>query len=805
MSVYVQPWTTRFFLTMNDSPVDPVPNGNSRFAPTADPLWRIEEEGFNLAREHEIESLFAVSNGYVGSRASLAEGSPLSNPATFIAGVFDTNASARGDTIPELAAAPDWMQLSLQATGSEFRLDQGDYLWHRRMIDLRQGIFWRELQYRVGDGGVIEGRSCRFASLADRHVLFQRVRLTAENHFPNIHLRAVTEPVIERPGRVRLTPESCPAKEIETNPGYLLELCTWTTGIKVAIAAAGRLQIDGGQVIAPEIESTPDRYIESWELDMEAGKTYRFDRLVVIYTSRDVDRPATMAVGHLQRLFNSNPEEIIDTHTEAWEKRWQESDVEIDGDEALQKALRFACYHLIGAANPEDERVSIGARALTGEAYKGHVFWDTEIFMLPFYIFTDPPSARTLLMYRYHTLPAAREKARRLRYRGALYAWESTDTGEEATPGYAITPDGEIKPILNGVLEHHISADVAYGVWQYWQATLDETFLLQAGAEILFETARFWASCGSLEADGRYHIREVIGPDEYHEGVDDNAFTNAMAQWNLECAAEAARFLGERWPDRWSELARRLGVTEEEPETWRDLARRIYTGFDSRTGLFEQFQGFFGLQGIDLAQYAPHTLPMDVLLGRERTQLSKIVKQADVVMLIYLLWDRFPSEVRHANFRYYEPLTTHGSSLSPSIHAAVAARLGDIEIALRYLRQASEIDLTNNMGNAAGGVHAAALGGLWQAMIFGFAGLSLLPDGLSFTPHCPPEWQAFRFTVAWRGIRLRVEIQPEAVEAAAEGEKSLIVQIGGASPAQLAPGQRIRWRRANGVWKEISS
>jgi len=790
---------------MNDRPVEKAPGGAPRFAPTADPLWRIEEEGFNLAREHEIESLFAVSNGYVGSRASLAEGSPLSNPATFIAGVFDTDASARGDPIPELAAAPDWMQLNLLVGGREFRLDQGGDLWHRRMIDLRQGILWREFDYRTPDGSVIQVRACRFASLADRHVLFQGVRLTAEGHFPDIHLRAITEPVIERPGRVRLTAESCPGREIGADRGYLLELCTRTTRIKAAIAAAGRLRIDGGKVIAPRTESAPDRHIESWELDIEAGKTYRFDRLVVIYTSRDADTPAAKAAEHLQRLLNSNSEDIIGAHARAWEKRWRESDVEIEGDEALQRALRFACYHLIGAANPEDERVSVGARALTGEAYKGHVFWDTEIFMLPFYVFTDPPSARALLMYRYHTLPAAREKARRLGYRGALYAWESTDTGEEATPGYAMTPDGEIKPILNGVLEHHISADVAYAVWQYWQATSDEAFLLQAGAEILFETARFWASRGSVEADGRYHIREVIGPDEYHEGVDDNAFTNAMAQWNLECAAEAARLLAERWPDRRLELARRIDLTEDEPEAWRDLARRMYTGFDSRTGLFEQFQGYFGLQDIDLAQYAPRLLPMDMLLGRERTQLSKIVKQADVVMLIHLFWDRLPPEAREANFRYYEPRTAHGSSLSPSIHAAVAARLGEMETAMRYFRQAAEIDLTDTMGNAAGGIHAAALGGLWQAVAFGFAGLSLLPDGVGLTPHCPPEWPAFHFNAAWRGTRLHVDIRPETVEIAAEGEKPLTVRIGGAPPVRLASGQRIRWRLADGAWEEISS
>ncbi|MGX2040456.1 glycoside hydrolase family 65 protein [Methylocaldum sp. MU1018] len=787
---------------MNDgNPIDTAPAGDSRFDPTPDPLWRIDEDGFNLAREHEIESLFALSNGYVGSRASLAEGSPLSNPATFIAGVFDTHASAHADPIPELAAAPDWMRLNLLVGGREFRLDRSRYLWHRRTIDLRQGILWREFHYRAGDGGVVRVRACRIASLADRHVLFQGVRLSAEGHFPGIHLRAVTEPVIERPGRVCLTAESCPGREIGANRGYLLQLCTQTTGIDVAIAAAGRLRIDGGGMIAPRTESTPERHIESWELDIEAGKIYRFDRLVVIYTSRDSERPAERATEHLQNLLNVSPDKTIGAHVRAWTKRWRESDVEIDGDDTLQKAVRFACYHLIGAANPEDERVSVGARALTGEAYKGHVFWDTEIFMLPFYIFTHPPSARALLMYRHHTLPAAREKARRLGYRGALYAWESTDTGEETTPGYSITPDGEIKPILNGVLEHHISADVAYGVWQYWQATADERFLLQAGAEILFETARFWASRGVEEADGRYHIREVIGPDEYHEGVDDNAFTNVMAQWNLECAAEAARFLAERRP----ELARRHGVTEDEAETWRDLARRLYTGFDARTGLFEQFQGYFELEDIDLAQYVPRTLPIDVLLGRERTQLSKIVKQADVVMLIHLFWDRLPPEARQANFSYYLPRTTHGSSLSPSIHAAVAARLGDTETAMRYFRQASEIDLANNMGNAAGGVHAAALGGLWQAVVFGFAGLSLRPESLSFTPHCPPGWRAFRFPLIWRDIRLHVEIRPEAVEIAAEGGEPVAIRVGETPPARLAPGRRIRWEWRQGTWTEVSS
>jgi trehalose/maltose hydrolase-like predicted phosphorylase len=787
---------------MNDRWTNKAPCAILRVSPTDDPAWQVEEDGFSLAREHEIESLFATSNGYVGSRGALPEGSALSNPATYIAGVFDV--SNPGD-VPELAAAPDWMQRNLLVDGQELRLDNGDFLYHRRVLDLRQAILWREFACKVeGVEGVIRLFGCRLASLADQHVLLQSIGLIPEGHFTRLHFRVVTAPAIERPGQVRLYPEHSSPLETDSGAAHVLELHTRHTGIQVAVATTGRLWI-GQELAKAHVEWSHERHIESWEVAIESGKHYRLDRIVVIYTSRDCKHPGRAATRHLARLLNRNFEKLIEAHVRAWDRRWRMSDVKIDGDEKAQRAVRFACYHLICAANPDDARVSVGARALTGAAYKGHVFWDTEIFMLPFYVFTHPPSARALLMYRWHTLPAARTKARQLGYRGALYAWESTSTGEEDTPGYSLTPDGEINPILNGVLEQHISADIAYAVWQYWQATADETFLLRAGAEILFETARFWASRGGVEADGHYHIREFIGPDEYHEGIDDNAFTNGMAQWNLECAAETAHLLAERWPDRWLELACQLGVVGDEPETWRDLARRMYTGFDAQPGLFEQFHGYFGLEEIDLAQYAPHLAPIDVLLGRERIQLSKIVKQADVVMLIYLLWDRFPPEAREANFRYYEPRTSHGSSLSPSIHAAVAARLGDHDTALRYFRQAAEIDLADNMGNAAGGVHAAALGGLWQAVVFGFAGMRLLPDGLAFLPHVPAAWAGVRFSVLWRNSRLDLQIRPRWIEVAAAGETAVPIQVGDAPRIDLRPGESRRWREAEGQWREALS
>ena len=244
----------------------------------------------------------------------------------------------------------------------------------------------------------------------------------------------------------------------------------------------------------------------------------------------------------LDRAKRAGWRDVLVQHEAAWAERWRLSDLGVVGDDAARQALRFAVYHLNGAANPNDERVSIGARALTGDAYLGHVFWDTETYVLPFYIATWPEAARTLLMYRYHTLPAARAKAVRMGWRGAMYAWESADTGEETTPDNVLNPRGETIRVLCGIQEQHITADIAYAVWQYWEATGDDRFMLDAGAEILLETARFWASRAVLEPDGKRHIREVIGPDEYHELIDDSAYTNVLARWNVRRGSTSPRY-----------------------------------------------------------------------------------------------------------------------------------------------------------------------------------------------------------------------------------------------------------------------
>jgi trehalose/maltose hydrolase-like predicted phosphorylase len=536
------------------------------------------------------------------------------------------------------------------------------------------------------------------------------------------------------------------------------DLGVWRTkysGKRVAMAAVLSLQIDGSEVTP----TMPGPFMRSWRWKTRPGQIVCVAGLIAVVRgdAQDAD-PGRIAFEKLSAVQQVGWRRVVQEHEAAWSLRWRSSDIEVAGDPAAEQALRFAVYHLNSAANPADERVSIGARGLTGDDYHGHVFWDTEIYLLPFYIFTWPEAARALLMYRFRTIDGARQKAAQMGWRGAMYAWESADSGAEATPEQVVGSDGQIIDILCGKREQHITADVAYAVWQYWQAAEDVEFFLDAGAEILLETGRFWSSRAQPEEDGYCHIRDVIGPDEYHEHIDDNAYTNVMARWNIRRALEVAALLRERWPDRWARLSYSLGIDDTELARWRTVADTMVTGWNSQTGLFEQFAGFFDLEEIDLAGYAGRSVPMDVVLGRERTQRSKVIKQADVVALLGLLPEEFPGNSGMANFRYYEPRCGHGSSLSGAMHALVAARLGDADLALRYFEQAVAIDLADNHTAIAAGLHMAALGGTWLTAIFGFAGLSLRSDGIALQPKLPASWRTLKFGIQWRGRHLRIGI-----------------------------------------------
>ena len=504
-------------------------------------------------------------------------------------------------------------------------------------------------------------------------------------------------------------------------------------------------------------------------------------RLVAV----DRDGPAHDA---LARATKQGPDLLLARHRRAWRDRWLDADVVVDGDGQAQRDLRFALYHLIIAGDPESDRASIGARSLSGPGYRGHVFWDTDVYCLPFFIWTHPETARALLAYRHRTLPAARAKAARMGYAGALFAWESADTGEETTPESVRLPDGTELKVLTGLQEHHIAADVAWAVWQYWQVTGDDAFVAGMGAEIVMETARFWASRTTVDAAGCHHICEVIGPDEYHEGVDDNAFTNVLARWNLRAADSLC--------DRFPEVAGRLGVTADERARWQEVAAGLVVAFDPETRLYEQFAGFFEREDVRAVDLAPRPFTGEMVVGVDRLRTTQVVKQADVLMLGVMLPEEVDLETQVANYRYYEPRTSHGSSLSPAIHALVAARAGDLDDAISYFHLAGGVDLDNRMGNAADGVHIATMGGLWQAAVFGFGGVRADGNAVRIDPRLPPAWAGFSFPIRWRGARIGVDVRADALEL--DLQAPAVVAVGQGAPMPLDAGRFVARRECDG-------
>jgi kojibiose phosphorylase len=704
--------------------------------------WFVDELEFEPLRLHQRESVFTVGNGYLGTRGAFEEGYPSAWPATFIHGIFDDVPIVH----TELANCPDWLPLVIVVEGERFRLDRGVVLRYLRRLDLRRALLTRDVRWRSEGGHTVDLRFERFASFADPRVLAMRVEITPVDFEGRIEVQASLNSYVHNMEVMHC--EWCD-QGVHDNTMWL-QVRTRHSSIDLGMAA--RLDVAGvdARVDACGCQGYPTLAAHLTVLPTQAVVV---QKLVTVFTSRDAELPTRAAQKKLASL--PDYETLLQAHQESWEETWQACDVVVEGDPKAQLAVRHGLFQILIAAPRHDERVSIPAKALSGFGYRGHVFWDTDIFIVPFLTLTQPALARNLLAYRYHTLPGARRKARAEGLEGAMFAWESADTGDEVTPRWVPGPKGEeLVRIWPGDIELHISADVAYAAWHYWQATGDDDFLCDYGAEIILDTAVFWGSRVEWnDQRGRYEIRNVIGPDEYHEHVDNNAFTNRMVRWHLEKALDVLAWLKRADPVRAAELELQLDLTAARLHHWADIIGCMLLSHDPESGLIEQFEGYFELEDVNLEDYEPRTRSIQAVLGIEETNRRQALKQPDVLMLLYLLGDEYDRATLEANWDYYAPRTDHtyGSSLGPAIHTILACQLGMAEEAYQHFMRAALVDLEDVRGNTCDGIHGASAGGVWQALVFGFGGICLTEGGPLACPRLPPGWQRLRFRLCWRG------------------------------------------------------
>jgi trehalose/maltose hydrolase-like predicted phosphorylase len=498
---------------------------------------------------------------------------------------------------------------------------------------------------------------------------------------------------------------------------------------------------------------------------------------VAAYVTATPTDSSTSATRRVHRARAAGRERLLIDHRRAWAERWEGADVRIDGDPELQLAVRLALFHLIACAGDRGE-AAVGARGLSGPGYRGHVFWDSDAFVLPFLAATHPPAARAILEYRIRRLPAARVAARAAGRAGARFAWESAASGEDVTPRAVRNRAGDLVAIYTGQREEHIVADVAWSAGWYIDWTGDQAFREGPGRELLVETARYWASRVERDADGRAHVRGVIGPDEYHELVDDNAYTNVMARWNLRRAC-AETTDGD--------------VDRGERAAWLELADALVDGYRPDSGVYEQFAGFFALEPLIVAEIAPRRpIAADLLLSRQRVDQAQVVKQADVLMLHHLVPDEVAAGSLEPNLSFYEPRTAHASSLSPGIHAALLARAGRLADAQAMLALTARIDLDDVSESTADGVHIAAMGSVWQALVLGFGGVRPHGEVLELDPRVPAGWELLELRLRFRGARLRVRVSANEVEVRSDQPTAL--SVAGSEP-MIVGGSGHRWER----------
>ena len=750
--------------------------------------WVLCEDKYDTRYQGKCESIMALGNGYLGVRSALEETCVGQTRNFFVAGTYNRFHPVE---VTELPNAADFTEMQIYLNSELFTMDTGRVVEYARYLNLKEAELTREVLWKNPAGEAFRLVFKRFVSLADLHVIAFKLSVTPMDGDARVRIRTGIDGRMTNSGSQHFSEGE---KRVYDKKFMQLVQTTTESHIDFVINCSCKAYMwDNPEPAAAEafeygVERRKIYGLYEFEAKKDMGIT--FEKLAVVFTSRDkeyiqsykLEELKRHSMAYLKNIVSLGYDKLFAKSRDKWAAYWDEVKIDIESSRHEDiLALRFAQYHLFIATPVHDERFSIGAKGLTGEGYKAHVFWDTEMFMLPYYQYNVPQIARQLLAYRYNNLEGARNKAKEYGYEGAMYPWETAFTGQEETPEWAALNVMTGKPtrVWAGIKEHHITADIAYMVWQYYLSTGDSEFMEKCGYEMIFDCAWFW--CSRLtwnEEQRRYEIRDVIGPDEYTEHIDNNAYTNYMAHYVISTAVKLYDTMRREQPSLFILLDEKLNLSGRY-DTYMAKADMLYLPKEGKNGVIPQDDTFLGKKEIDIDKYRYDNIKQSILLDYSRSQIVdlQVLKQADVVMLLCTRRKLFDAGAMRASWEYYEKRTIHDSSLSSAIHSLAACCFNNTDGAYSFFKDACSIDMGQNPVSSNTGIHAAAMGGIWMTVVTGFGGFFNNEGQLELDPMLPEEWTRLSYSIYWHGRRIRVEASKDNVVIASicQGETLLKV------------------------------
>ncbi|MHA0857487.1 glycoside hydrolase family 65 protein [Paenibacillus sp. CMAA1364] len=743
--------------------------------------WSIIEEGFDPTNHEISESIFSIGNGYMGQRANFEEvytGSSLQG--SYMAGVYYPDKTRVGwwkNGYPEYFAkvlnATNWIGIDVVINDIVLDLAVCQVKDFVRELNMKEGTLSRSLIAILPDGKEVQISSVRFVSIARREIGAIRYAVTPLNFN----------------GSIRLTPYldgDVSNKDSNYDEKFWLEVSKEVTSADATLTIKTKKldfhvtsvmsytvsKNDQPVTISPELTDKEKYVAHTLQLDLQANEQVVLYKYVANVTSRDHEPDLLPSVGRniLQSAMDAGFDHLLQEHITAWDAKWSESDIVIEGDVAAQQAIRFNIFQLNQTYNGEDDRLNIGPKGFTGEKYGGSTYWDTEAYCLPFYLSTaDESIARNLLVYRYKHLEKAKENAKKLGFtKGALYPMV-TMNGEECHNEWEITFE-----------EIHRNGAIAYAIYNYVNYTGDTSYLGQYGLEVLAEISRFWEErVNYVPAKDQYMMLGVTGPNEYENNVNNNWYTNSIAVWTLKYTLEVLDQLQEKESSRYQEIIAKLQLKEEETAKWRDIINKMYYPYDEERQVFLQQDGFLDKDLTPVKDLDPSNLPLNQQWSWDRILRSAYIKQADVLQGIFTLRDQFDLDTVKRNFDFYEPLTVHESSLSPCVHSILACELGYTDKAYEMYLRTSRLDLDNYNNDTEDGCHTTSMAGTWMSVVHGFGGLRVQDGMLHLNPFNPGHWKSFSFKVMFRHSRLKVTVGEHEITVTNETDVPVNVSVYG--------------------------